>query len=142
MSGNEKSSSRYFGDSSQLTNWILDSGATYHMTPQVSDFIPGSLEYTGKYIEVIDVHHVTSKQKLQAQIKMCDDNGDTFIAKLHNVILAPDLCDKLFLILTLKHLVHNCLFQTGFCMIYFGNKNKMWLLYHIVHKGNIRFWGK
>ena len=43
ISGNEKCSSRYFGDSLQLTNWILDSGATCHMTTQVSDFIPGSL---------------------------------------------------------------------------------------------------
>ena len=39
-----------FGDSSQLTNWILDSGATCHMTPEVSDLIPGSLEVTDKYI--------------------------------------------------------------------------------------------
>ena len=33
MSGNYKSYSRYLGDSSQLTNWILDSGATCHMIP-------------------------------------------------------------------------------------------------------------
>ena len=38
MSGNNESSGRYFGDSSQLNNLILDPGATYHMTPQVSDF--------------------------------------------------------------------------------------------------------
>ena len=43
MSGNDKSSSRYFCDSSQQTNWILDSEETCHMTPQVSDFIPGQL---------------------------------------------------------------------------------------------------
>ena len=38
MSGNDKSTSRDFGDSSQFTNWILDSSGTCHMTPQVSDF--------------------------------------------------------------------------------------------------------
>ena len=43
MSGNEKSYIRDFGNSSQFTNWILNSGATCHMTPQISDFIPGSL---------------------------------------------------------------------------------------------------
>ena len=43
MSGNEKIPSRYFGESLQLTNWILDSVATCHMTSHVSDFIPGSL---------------------------------------------------------------------------------------------------
>ena len=42
MSGNDESPSRDFGDNSQFTNWILDSGATCHMTPQVSDFIPAS----------------------------------------------------------------------------------------------------
>ena len=41
MSDNDECYSRDFGDSSQLTNWILDSGATFHMTPQVSYFIPG-----------------------------------------------------------------------------------------------------
>ena len=59
MSDNDKCPSRSFVDSLKLTNWILDSGAMYHMTPQVSDFIPGSLEDTDKYIEVADVHHVT-----------------------------------------------------------------------------------
>ena len=50
MYDNYESPSRDFGDSSQLTNLILDSGATCHMTPNVSDFIPGSLEDTDKHI--------------------------------------------------------------------------------------------
>ena len=37
FSSNDKIPSIYFGDSLQLTNWILDSGATCHITPQVSD---------------------------------------------------------------------------------------------------------
>ena len=45
---NNECSSRSFGDSLQLTNWILDSGAMFHMTPKVSDFILGSLEDTDK----------------------------------------------------------------------------------------------
>ena len=35
MSDNYESSSRYFGDSFQLTHFILDSGAKFHMTPHV-----------------------------------------------------------------------------------------------------------
>ena len=31
------------------------------MTPQVYDFIPGSLEDMDKYIKVSDGHHVTEK---------------------------------------------------------------------------------
>ena len=69
MSGNDECPSGNFGDSSQLTNWILDSGATCHMTPEVSDFIPGSLEDTDKHIEFADGHDVTEKQKVQVQIK-------------------------------------------------------------------------
>ena len=34
-----------------------------HMTPEVSDFISGSLDDTDKHIEVADGHHVLAKQK-------------------------------------------------------------------------------
>ena len=94
------------------------------MTRIVSDFIRGSLEDTDKYIEVADGHHVTAKQKGQVQIKMCDDNGKTFIATLHNILLEPDLCDSLFSIITLMNSGHNCLFHKGFCTVYFGAREK------------------
>ena len=121
-SGNDKRSSRDFGDSPQLKNWILDSGATCHMKPKVLDFIPGSLEDTDKHIKVANGHHVMAKKKLQVQIKMCNDNRDTLIATLYNELLAPDLCNGLFLIITLMNSGHNCLFHKGFCTVYFGNK--------------------
>ena len=70
MSSDEELKSVKYGDSSQLTNWILDSGTTCHMTPEVSDFIPVSSEDTDKYIEVADGHHVTPK-KSQVRIQMC-----------------------------------------------------------------------
>ena len=63
MSDNEEFSSRDFGDSSQLTNFILDSGATCHMTPQVSGFIPVLLEYMDKHIEDTEGDHVTAGEK-------------------------------------------------------------------------------
>ena len=62
ISGNNKFPSETFGDSSQLTNWILDSEAACHMTPEVSDFISGFLEDTDKHIEVVDGHDVTQKK--------------------------------------------------------------------------------
>ena len=108
------------GDSLQLTNWILDSGATCHMMPEVLDFIPGSLEDTDKYIEVSDGHHVMAKQNGQVRIQMYDDYRNTFIATLHNVLLAPELCDGLFSIITLMNSGHTCLFNKGFCTVYFG----------------------
>ena len=72
---------------------------------------------------------------------MCDNNGDTFIETLNNVLLAPDLCDRLFSIITLMNLVHTCLYHNGFCMVYFSDKVKMWLLCHIVHSENMHFGG-
>ena len=111
-----------YGESSQLKNWILDSGATCHMTPEVTDFIPGSLEDTDKFIEVADGHHVTAKQKGSVRIQMCEDNGKTLFATLYNVLLAPDLCDRLFSIITLMNAGHTCIFHKGFCTVYFGAK--------------------
>ena len=64
MYGNDECPSGSFGDSSQLANWILDSGATCHMKPEVLDFIAGLLEDTDKQIEVADGHHVTAKKKI------------------------------------------------------------------------------
>ena len=86
MSSNDECKSEKYGDSSQLTNWILYLVATCHMTPEVSDFITGPLEDTDKYIEVADGHHVTVKQKGQLRIQMCDNNRKPFIATLHNVL--------------------------------------------------------
>ena len=69
MSSNYERKSGNYGDSSQLTNWILYLGATCHMTPEVSYFVPGSLEYTDRYIEVARGHHVMAKQKFKYKYK-------------------------------------------------------------------------
>ena len=90
------------------------------MTPEISDFIPGSLEDTDKYIEVLDGRHVTAKQKGQVRIQMCDDTGMTFIATLYNALLSSDLCDRLFSIIMLMNAGQTCLFYKGFCTVYFG----------------------
>ena len=54
ISSDEKRENKDYGNSSQLTNWILDSGTTFHMMPEVTDFILGLLEDTDKFIEVAD----------------------------------------------------------------------------------------
>ena len=53
---------------------------------------------------------------------MFDNNGKTFVATLYNVLLAPDLCDGLFSIITLINARHTCLFHKLFCTVYFGAK--------------------
>ena len=59
---NALSSRRNYGDSSQLINFILDSGVTCHRTPEISSFILGSLMETGKCIKVAYSYIVTVKQ--------------------------------------------------------------------------------
>ena len=62
MSNNAESPRRNYGDSSQLANWMIDSGETCHMTPEILDFIPVSLVETDKYIEIEDGNFVAAKQ--------------------------------------------------------------------------------
>ena len=94
------------------------------MTPQISIFIMSSLEDTDKHIEVTDENYVTEKQIGQVQIRMCDNNENNFIAMLHKVLLAPDLFDGLFSIITLMNQGHTCLFHKGFCTVQICNKKK------------------
>ena len=63
MYSDDEHKSVKYGDSSQLTNWILNWVAKCYMTLEVSDFIPGTLEDTDKYIEFVYGHHVLAKQK-------------------------------------------------------------------------------
>ena len=91
------------------------------MTPQVQDFISRSLEDTDKHIEVVDEHYVTAKKKGKIQIRMCDDNRDLFIVTFHKIIWSPDICDRVFQIITLMSSGYTCLFNKGFCMVYFGD---------------------
>ena len=88
-------------------------------------FFQGLLENTDKYIKVAYGHHVTAKQKVQVQIRMCENNRHPFISTLHTIILAPYLCDRLFSIIMLMNLGKTCLFCKGFCTLYFGAKEKI-----------------
>ena len=92
------------------------------MIPKVLVFIPGSLEGTDKYIKVADGHHVTENQKGQVEIKMCENNGDNFIATKHNVFLAPDICDREFSTNMLMSSGSTCLCHKDFCKVFLGGK--------------------
>ena len=69
MSSNVESTRRNCGDISQLINSILDLGVTFHMIQEISDFVPGSLLETDKYIKVADGNFFTAKQTGKVQIK-------------------------------------------------------------------------
>ena len=67
---------------------------------------------------------------------MFDDNGKTFVATLYNVLLAPELYNRLFSIITLMNDGHTCIFHKGFCTVYFGAKedNAVTLAHSAVRK--------
>ena len=140
MSTNAVSTRRDSGDSMQLTNCILESGATCNMTPAISYFIPGQLVKTDKYIKVADGNFITVKQTGELQIKMRYNNGKPFIATLHNVLLAPHLCDQLFSISKLMNFGHNCLFHKGFCTIFFSDNEKNAVALPHSAQRNMHFW--
>ena len=48
MYSNINNLERYFGDISQLTNWILESVANFPMTSHISNFVLGSVVETEK----------------------------------------------------------------------------------------------
>ena len=72
---------------------------------------------------------------------MCDDHGDPFIATLHNVLLAPDIRDRLFSRIMLINSGHNCLFHKGFCTVYFREKeNNAFTLTHGAQRKHSFWW--
>ena len=61
---------------------------------------------------------------------------------LHNVLLAPDICDRLFSIITLMNLEYTCLFHKGFCTVYFGAKEKNAVTLPHSAQSKHAFWGE
>ena len=55
---------------------------------------------------------------------MYKHNGNPFIATLHNILLAPDLCDMFFSIITLVILGDTCLFHKNAFTVHFGYKKE------------------
>ena len=66
----------------------------------------------------------SQKKTGQVQIEIRGDNGKTIVATLYNVLLAPELCDRLFSIIKLINLGHTCLFNKGFCTVLFSDKKQ------------------
>ena len=121
MSTNAESPRINCGYRSQLTYWILDAGATCHITPEISDFILGSLVETDQYIKVAVRNFLTAKKIGEVQIDIRDNNGKTFIDTLYNVLFAPDFFNWLFSIIALINSVRTFLFHKWFCTFFFSD---------------------
>ena len=73
---------------------------------------------------------------------MCNNKGDPFIATLHNVFLAPDVCDRSLSTINLMNPGHTCLFHKEFCTVYFGAKNKNAVTLPHSAQQKHAFWGE
>ena len=82
------------------------------------------------------------RNKSSSNNKICDDNRKPFITTFHNIHFAPDLCNRLFSIITLMNSGNTCLFHKGFFTVYFGAKeNNTVSLPHSAQRKN-EFLGK
>ena len=94
-----------------------------HNTRDVG-FYTGIILETDKYTKVADGHFFTAKQTGEFQIKMRENNGKSFIAMLYNILLSPNLCDRLFSIIMLMNLGNTWLFHKGFCTVFFSENEQ------------------
>ena len=91
------------------------------MTTDISDFVPRSLVEMDICIEVADGNFVTVKQTGEAQINTRNYNVKPFIGVVYNVLFIPDLCDRVFFIITLMNSGRDFLFHNGFCTFFFSS---------------------
>ena len=75
--------------------------------------------YTDKYVEVTGGSFIKSRHTVEAQMKMRDYNGKTFIATLYNVLFATDFCYRLSFIIASMLLGYTCFFHKGFFIVSF-----------------------
>ena len=58
-----------------MSNWLIDSGASAHMTHFITDLIPETIYEIDKIVEVADGTETHSKRAGTTIINMLDDNG-------------------------------------------------------------------
>ena len=79
-----------------LSNWVMDSGATCHMTPYESDFEHNSVSHTQKGVEDADGHNVPANLSSTILIRTKNDAGENITICLIAVLCVPHLERHLF----------------------------------------------
>ena len=75
-------------------DWILDSGASSHMTPHYSDCF--NITHTKASIKLADGTHTNCTHQGEATIQFTDDLGIKQLLHLQKVLIVPDLDKRLF----------------------------------------------
>jgi len=96
-----------FGVGERLTiYWLIDSGATAHMTPFESDFVPGSLISCFILVRVADGSLIPATAMGTVEFKFELPDGTTKIWPLYNVLLVKGLNKRLISTKELNDLGH------------------------------------
>ncbi len=109
------------GDPHNLTNWLMDSGATAHMTPRFAD-LEDVEEGLNLGVEVADGHVVHCNKRGKIRVIMTDDNGDPLHALVHDCLYVPGLSRRLFSVTTFANLGHQASIQRNAVILYFGEQ--------------------
>jgi hypothetical protein len=107
------------GDPCDLHNYLLDSGATQHMTPRLAD-LENVVEGKKLGVEVADGHIIKCPATGKIKIQMLDDKGNLLEAKLHNVMYVPGLSRRLFSVTRFARHGHYAVFKNGTTSLHFA----------------------
>jgi hypothetical protein len=100
------------GDPRDLHNYLLDSGATQHMTPCLAD-LEDVVEGRKLGVEVADGHIIKCPAAGKIRISMIDDDGNPIEAKLQDVMYIPGLNRRLFSITRFARHGHYAVFRNA-----------------------------
>jgi len=109
------------GEPCDLGNFLPDSGAMQHMTPQRADLFDVA-EGQNLGVEVADGHVIHCSVTGKIQLQMTDDNGDPLNTVLHDVMYTPGLSRRLFSITCFARHTHYATIRSGSTTLYFGEQ--------------------
>ena len=96
--------------------WLVDSGATAHMTPFKEDFSSLTIKKCGT-VQIGDNSLLSKRGFGEVRMRTIDSNGEIYQMRLVNVMYVPDLCIRLFSVDATNQRGHKVVFgSNGSCM--------------------------
>ena len=109
------------GSCTIISNWVIDSGASAHMSPFLSDFVHGKMVSVSKIVQVADEYETPCNHKGQTHpLQMTSNNGKTVTAKMEHVLYVPTLNQHLMSVPCLTRSGHGVFFGDHYIRVYFG----------------------
>ena len=104
-----------------LSNWVMDSGCTCHMTPFKSDFLHHTLVHENKIVEVADGNSIPATLSGTINLHVYTAKHEKLLLTLQNVLFVPTLSRRLFSLMSLIEQGHDVrLSRTKGVQIYFA----------------------